>query len=31
MTPNSTRAADSMLARTGRRMEVSESLIGPES
>src|SRR5947209_18536300 len=28
MTPNSTRAAESMLARTGRRIAVSESFIG---
>src|SRR6266516_2190774 len=28
LTPNSTSAAESMLASTGRRMEVSESLIG---
>jgi len=31
MTPNSTRAAEIMLARTGRRMDVSESFIGPEN
>src|SRR5439155_15632945 len=30
MTPKSTRAAENMLARTGRRMDVSERFIGPE-
>src|SRR4029077_11417835 len=31
MTPNSTRAAEIMLASTGRRIDVSESFIGPEN
>ena len=31
MTPKSTRAAENMLASTGRRMDVSESFIWPEN
>src|SRR6059058_4793804 len=31
MTPNSTSAAEIMLASTGRRMDVSESFIRPEN